>query len=272
VITPLLCYNLNISGDVKMNPTQTLSVILLLAATPMLLADEMDAAPTKNSVPTDTLMMHKKISNESKTTHHSKQSNFSIPQYIPPLRGAPANRIGGGTRGKNQQINIICFSPDHFGITSKSQPTFIFYVSKTKETSAEFTLINMANDEPLLEIPLEIFNKGIHSVDLSKFHVKLDENSEYQWFVSLIVDKNHRSQDITGSGSIKYIPNSASFTKRLAQSTPSDIAFHFAEAGLWYDALDALNKRRETENNSKLVEAQFHSFLQQIDIDVTSFP
>ena len=63
--------------------------------------------------------------------------------YKPPLRGAPAVRIDGGSRGSG--ISLICLNvlaPDHTGLTVHDQPSLFWYQSEPADVPFELTLCN----------------------------------------------------------------------------------------------------------------------------------
>src|SRR6185436_10829842 len=61
--------------------------------------------------------------------------------YQPPLRGAPATRVGGGTRSvgtKSVQLSVL--APNETGYTTRDKPTIYWYVSETINSPVELTL------------------------------------------------------------------------------------------------------------------------------------
>ncbi|MDH5473936.1 MAG: DUF928 domain-containing protein, partial [Gammaproteobacteria bacterium] len=101
------------------------------------------------------------------TTIISDSTNKFV--YRPPKRGAPAVRIGGGTRGiGNQTLELVVFAPDHTGLTTKEQPTLYWYASEPVLSKLELTMINDKNIDPELEqIVSATSSAGIQSIDLS---------------------------------------------------------------------------------------------------------
>lgn len=58
------------------------------------------------------------------------ESAQPLPVYEPPLRGAPASRVGGASRSLNSigvALNVL--APDHTGLTVREQPTFYWHLS-----------------------------------------------------------------------------------------------------------------------------------------------
>ena len=75
-----------------------------------------------------------------------------MPVYKPPRRGAPAGRVGGGTRGIESDKPIIAaLVPEQIGLTLQEQPSLYWYLSKPTEYLIEFTLIDEQSVQPILE-------------------------------------------------------------------------------------------------------------------------
>lgn len=171
--------------------------------------------------------------------------------YKPPQTGAPALRIGGGTRGVNfTPPKIQVLAPQHTALTGRSQPALYWYLSEPNQQAIEITLSKKGVEEPLLARELSPLSKaGLQSVYLSDYGVSLQEGEEYRWSVALIDDKGHRSGDSVAGASLRYqIP-----------ATPISSVERQAEAGYWYDALQQL-----IESHSPLVD----SLLKQIGIQI----
>ena len=72
--------------------------------------------------------------------------------YKPPLRGAPASRIGGGTRSAGEaRLVVDVIAPDHTGLTSVGQPTLYWFASEAVTAPLEFTLLPVNADNPVVE-------------------------------------------------------------------------------------------------------------------------
>ena len=52
-----------------------------------------------------------------------------FPVYKPPLRGTPVARMGGGTRGEDEDApEVYVLTPEHTGLTSQAQPVMYWYL------------------------------------------------------------------------------------------------------------------------------------------------
>lgn len=196
----------------------------------------------------------------------------SVPAYRPPLRGAPASRIGGAHRGvEGADWSVFVLTPDHTGYTTAEQPVLYWYTSKPVSQPVEFTLVKEGAIDPVLETRIPGPDiAGVQRLDLGRWGAKLEKDAEYQWFVSVIIDPAQRSQDITAGGTIQRVETSPETQSRLASATAQSRAFVYAEEGLWYDAIDALSRLIEANPGNETFRNQRISLLAQVGLDVTS--
>jgi hypothetical protein len=186
-----------------------------------------------------TAVKQKRLSEESKP---NKQ--IGMPVYKPPFRGAPAVRVGAGTRGADGSVWVLAaLVPEHPGLTLHAQPVFYWYISRNTSHVIELTVVDDESYELLLEkrytSPLQ---SGLHSLRLSEHGVHLSPGRMYKWFVALVLDPDHRSKDITAGGGVKRIHPTETLQKKLDHADKESIPNIFAEAGIWYDALSALSE------------------------------
>lgn len=195
----------------------------------------------------------------------SSTSGFS---YRPPMRGAPAARIGGGTRGIGEStLELVVLAPDHTGLTTKEQPTLYWYVSEPVSAQLEVTLINDKNIDPELEQIITIpTNAGIQSFDLSKTKTKLSPDVEYRWFISAIANEGQRSNDVVASGTIQRVVPSKELKSKIASADKLSLASAYAEEGIWYDTIDALSRMIDKSPDDSKLKAQRTALLEQVGL------
>ena len=156
--------------------------------------------------------------------------------YVPPLRGKPRGRVGGGVRGVRDAAPVFyTLVPDHTGQTVSAQPTLFWYLGGELlgAPSFVFTLIDDDHIDPLVEAELpKPTHAGIQRIDLSRHGVHLESGTEYEWSVALVADAARRSNDVVAAGWIDRVEPPAA----LGASPDSR---GFAAQGLWYDALAA---------------------------------
>lgn len=201
------------------------------------------------------------------------------PAYEPdPRIGKPDRREGGGTRGPtitalvpatvNKQVN--------FGTTVSGYPSFVFYVTETKEVdnaSLEFTLENSAG---------EIIYKSAftHSgparpiaISLPEYRnlPPLEENKPYYWACTLVLDLDPENDEPTkkiAGGWIKRIKLSPSLENQLKQvASPREKADIYKKNLIWYDALNTLVEARRAKPNDPALSADWKGLLESVGLD-----
>ncbi len=168
--------------------------------------------------------------------------------YKAPLRGAPATRVGGGTRSAGataMTLNVL--APDHTGYTFQEKPTIYWYVSERVTSPVELAITPTGKLQeavpPVLELTLQPpIEKGVHALRLEDHGVALKADVEYQWFVAVVKDPDQRSNDVLAGGSIKRIGASDAIEAKLRDAKQNMRPAIYAESGVWYDAIDQVSK------------------------------
>jgi Domain of Unknown Function (DUF928) len=188
--------------------------------------------------------------------------------YTPPRVGAPAGRVGGGTRGPGGSLPVLSvLAPDHTGLTTQEQPALYWYIAAPTTHTIELTVISEQAIHPLLETRLPSPSQaGVQRLRLAEHGVRLAPGVQYRWFVALIPDADNRSQDVIASGSIEHTEQSAAVRAQLAQAGTADVPFIYAQAGLWYDALAAISAQIEADPANALVRLQRAELLAQVEL------
>jgi hypothetical protein len=163
--------------------------------------------------------------------------------YKPPLRGAPARRVGGATRGSGDTglvLNVL--APEQTGLTTQAQPSLYWFASKPTTTTIELTVISDTAELPVLTSNITVTPGGVQSIDLARHGVTLAPDTDYEWFVSVVQDPGQRSKDVTSGGTIRRIAADPALLARIAAAGERERPRIYAEAGLWYDAVAALSR------------------------------
>jgi len=185
--------------------------------------------------------------------------------YKPPVRGAPASRVGGGHRGSADITGeLAVLAPDHTGLTTRSQPTLYWYLSEPANARLDVTVTNDEQIDPLLEQVIGIpKTAGIQSLDLAKVGASLKPGIEYRWFVSLTPDESQRSNDVVASGTIEYVVPDAGLERRTAKADELTLTRIYAEDGIWYDAIDSISRAIEENPGNANLHAQRAALLEK---------
>ncbi|MBN2373564.1 DUF928 domain-containing protein [bacterium] len=174
----------------------------------------------------------------------SKHPASRMFEYRPPMRGKPGNRVGGGTRGpEDGSACLAVLAPDHTGLTTKAQPSLYWFISESITSRIEFTIIDENSIKPVLEVDIGIPDKkGIQCLRLSDHNVTLLPEKEYQWFVAIVSDPEHRSNDTVACGDIKRVEPSETLTDRLNKAGKMEIPEIYADDGIWYDCITFISE------------------------------
>jgi hypothetical protein len=187
--------------------------------------------------------------------------------YRPPLRGAPAARIGGGIRGTDDALTVSVLAPDHTGWTISSAPTLYWYLSKPATSRVEVTVTTDEVIDPVLEETVEApLDAGFAALDLAAKGVELKPGVEYQWFVSVVPDASQRSVDIISGGAIERVDPSPALKGQLAGASPRTKPQVYAGEGIWYDAIASLSSLIEKNPGDRGLREQRASLLEQVGL------
>ncbi len=190
--------------------------------------------------------------------------------YQPPMRGsASSGRIGGGTRGAadGPSVTLEVLAPDHAGLTVSAQPTLYWFVSQRIETDAELTIVDDTSVDPLLELKLTPpIEPGIHALSLEEHGIQLAPNVPYQWFVAVVVDPSQRSYDVIAGGEIERVAQTSELASQLRSVGTQETPQAYAEAGIWYDALDGLSTQIGNSPNDARLRQQRAVLLDQVGL------
>lgn len=178
------------------------------------------------------------------------------PEYNPPSRGAPAGRVGGGSRG----IPPVVLAPDHVGLTLSAQPAIYYYLPVESSVRVMLRVVGDPNAHPLLEkdfAPPK--TAGIQRLDLKAEGVTLAPGVEYTLRVST------GSQSSTGS--IRRVDPSPELARQL-NGAPSGRSRYtvLAREGVWYDALDEVSRAADSGKGAAIAVRHRAALLEQIGL------
>ncbi len=180
--------------------------------------------------------------------------------FTPPANlGRPGNREGAATRSACLSANTLtALVPlSNLGLTTEGFPTFYWYVPQNN-CLAEFRLVEVdptTNNETVLYLSRMDLSGEARIVGLSLPKegslLPLKVGKEYFWDIGLVAPAS--ADDPPSNfvkGWVKRVEPSASLTAAL--QTAKGIARYeaYANAGLWYDALNTLVQLRQTTPNN----------------------
>jgi hypothetical protein len=185
--------------------------------------------------------------------------------YQPPRRGAPRAHVGaGGVRGSRAVPQPLALAPDHVGLTTSATPALYWQIDAApgEGLAVVFTLNEEDRIEPLIEAKLATPERaGIHSVRPADYGVTLAPDVDYEWSIALVDEDGSQPQVAVSVGYLRRVARPAGLS-----GTPPDAAA-FARAGLWYDALDALEDAITRHPGDARLREQRSSLLRQAKLE-----
>ena len=175
------------------------------------------------------------------------EDEWEDPIYRPPDIRRPGSRTGGGVRGPQRRTLMLLAPPDHAGKCNEAQPTLYWYLGETVTTPVELVIQEENSVQPLalrtLPSPMEA---GYHGVSLREIGVSLRQGIVYEWSIALVTDAKRRSRDAAVGQALIFYEPSRALALRATKLRRGQLAGLFAEAGYWYDAVEAASRGVET--------------------------
>ena len=181
------------------------------------------------------------------------------PEYNPPSRGAPAGRVGGGTRGL-RVLPLAALAPDHTGLTLSAQPALYYFLPASTGVRVALRPAADPNAHPLLEKDFAPPEKtGIQRLDLKALGVTLVAGVEYRWTVS--------DARTSSTGMIRRVDPPGELARKL-NGMPSGRGRYvvLAREGVWYDALDEVSRAADSGGTAAVAGRHRAALLEQIGL------
>lgn len=191
-----------------------------------------------------------------------------LPVFVPPKRGAPKMRVGGATRGARTSgaASLQALVPEDGGLTVEAQPVLYWYLSEQTSGRIDVTIVDEASVAPVLETTIAgPLAPGVHPIRLADHQVSLTPGITYQWYVALVSDAERRSNDVIAGGGIERVAASEPLREKLV-AAPAPSGFALAEAGIWYDAFDALSRAVDASPRDPEARGSRAALLEQVGL------
>jgi hypothetical protein len=206
---------------------------------------------------------------KSDTAASESAQTAPMPLFKPTNLGAPMTRMGGATRSTTGSVpRTEALVPEVAGFTLQAQPVLYWYLAGKTDERIDFALIGVDPINPIREVTLEgPFEPGIQRIRLADHGVELQPGLEYQWFVRVIPNPDQRLYDRVIGGGIQRVEPSAELDAKLAAARQREAHYALAEAGIWYDALDALSVQIDASPDNENLRAQRAALLDQVGLE-----
>jgi hypothetical protein len=188
--------------------------------------------------------------------------------YVPPKRGEARTRVGGATRSASAQApSIEVVAPESVGLTLTPDPVLYWYLPELSKNEVGLRVISSQSDEPLLKAKLpKPKQAGLQRVRLADHGLTLEKDVDYHWFIAIPGNVAAHERDQFAGGGIARIDAPADLAAKLG-AEGADRAVVLANAGIWYDAIDALSVAIDADpKNAALVRARA-GLLTQVGLD-----
>ena len=171
---------------------------------------------------------------------------------VPPGRRSDGGTTRGDTRGcsgRDMPLTALA-SRNYVGRTISQQPTFAWFVpSDSASKLMEFIIYEWLPGSESKEIRKMSLQSSPGIMKLSPFSDNepgLQPGKEYFWQVVIHCDPDNPSGDLVSQASIEVVGMPATLQSKLNKAVNSiEKANIYAEAGLWYNALDEALKLAE---------------------------
>jgi hypothetical protein len=179
--------------------------------------------------------------------------------------GGVTERQSGGTRGGGTGLpSLVVLAPDHLALTTQAQPALFWFQSQPAKAAFQLTLTEPKKPKPLLSVNMDkAETAGIRAISLAKHGVTLEPGVEYQWHIALIPDATSRAKDLLAGSVIKRVAAPAGLEAKLDNATLAERAALYAEAGFWYDALQAISSAIAADPGNRALHDLRASLLRQ---------
>ncbi len=171
----------------------------------------------------------------------------------PPLTHSEA----GGTRSGAEADNLVYLTPlvseEVSPQTTQARPSFAWYLHnpKGKAVTLEFALIDPGIPKPLYRTTIKTDTKGLISFQMPGSAPELQKDKTYRWTLIVVNDPKRSGLNQRLNGGILRVDCPIPLTALTAQ-TPIDQTIAYAEAGIWYDAIQMASQTRHTPEASQV--------------------
>ena len=186
----------------------------------------------------------------------------SLPISLPTDAAPGTSTVTAVNATVDQDLSLTPLMPqdNHFGQTVSPYPTFYWYVPEVTATAAEFVLMDEDNNEVYtVKFQLQHTEQGgliRLSLPENAGLTPLEVGQNYHWYFSLICDEFDRGTDIFTDG----------WVRRVAEpETPLMTANDYAQAGIWFEALEILAEEKRLETDGVL-NPEWRSLLESVGL------
>ncbi len=199
-------------------------------------------------------------------------------KYQPPGRSTPQRTEGSGTRstegvscsGKSEKLFVAALSPTtHIGQTSSARPTLYAYFSGTQ--SLEIRLREIGQPKRIWTQIIQPKQPGLQAIAYPTNKPELTTGKSYEWSAAIICNAEKFETLPSPFAGITRIEEPTNLQEQLTKArTTTDRAQVYAEASLWYEALDTLATAKALNPKDTAVQTELINLLEQAGLKKTA--
>jgi hypothetical protein len=206
------------------------------------------------------------------STLQARAVRFRVPNVGTPRRRESAAVRGDSENSTDEQLVALLPSIEP-ALTVSAYPTIFVSLPRTSAEKGEFLLVRGDKDEVLYETSITLpSNSGIVSVSLPNNGTlaPLEAGKTYRWYFFVIRNPQERTEDMVAEGEIQRVEPSPNLVAQLKNASPRDRAAIYAEAGVWYDAIDSIAQLRRSSPNDTVIARDWAELLKSVGLDTIS--
>ncbi len=161
----------------------------------------------------------------------------------------PPVRVDGISRsGTAGAPALYVLADDMVGYTIRGQPALYWFQSgPTKYVTEVGIYADGANGMDFSTTVTSNGDCGICRFNLADHNITLSPGVRYSWYVALVPAAADHSGDIVAQGVIERIAPPERIAVNLLRKSKKELVYLFAEAGIWYDALEFVSELIERD-------------------------
>ncbi len=205
--------------------------------------------------------------------------------FVPPDRGRPGSREGAGTRRGPVAEDRCSYRGDrpltalmpntNLGLTADPYPTFFFYIPETDARMVEFFIEAEVEDgtgqkryEEIYRTRIEITGEArtiALELPAAAGLAPLEEGREHYWSLMLLCTPQREIAYVDGW--VERVAPPASLRSALESATAAERPSLYAEAGLWYDTLEALAELQQADPTDPNWQRDWANLLESVGLE-----
>ncbi len=183
-----------------------------------------------------------------------------------PDSATPSTSIGGGTRSDGLPVLTALVPPTKHGNTVSGRPTIFAYLPPMGAQEVFFSLQDEEGHSFYhTTLPVSV-DGGTIAITLPADAPELEMGKNYLWYLApLEPGAILRPDNYAVVGWIKRVESTVN-EQELA-SSPVELAAAYANAGVWYDALEVLASAQRSEPDNQMLASEWSDLLKQVGLE-----